>query len=910
MDLSNNILHFYKMNLKHPFLLSLSMFVFGGLWAQAQEHGANARMNYENRRLSDPSTGKIPLDMRLKELAFAQTLPQAQKSSELALVGTPWMHRGPYNIGGRTRALGIDVANENRIIAGSVSGGMWLSEDGGNTWKSTQKSNELKSATCLAQDIRKNHQNVWIMGSGEAYGQSAGSPGAYYLGDGLFISTDSGQSWQQIQSTAGGVPTTFSTSWQLVWNVAIDPSAPDSTTVIYAATYNNLMKSTDNGKTWKSMKVGASYFTDVAVTSTGVVYFTMSSDGVQKGIWRSVNGTDFVNITPSNWGAKYNRIVIGIDPQNENKVYFLANTNGWGMSTQNYKGDTEYNALFQYQNLKSVDGKDSMVWDDLSQNLPNNGGPFEKWNVQGSYDMFVKVHPADSNVVFIGGTNIYRSTTAFKSNTSTTMIGGYKKGAKFPDVGVWPNNHPDQHQLVFYASNPDKMLNSNDGGVFLSNNARKDSIEWISLNHGYLTTQFYTVSLDHGTDMSPILVGGAQDNNQVMVNSFDGNANWETVYFGDGSYSAIEDGAKTFYFSKQQGKMIKATVNSALQRTSYRRIDPVGGKNYDFINPFVLDPNNQNIMYLAGGKYLWRNDKLNEIVLDNKNDSISLGWTRGSDSVPIPNMNVTAIHACKNPPNRVYYGTAQKRVYRVDSAHLGNMKPVDITVNSVLPSGNVSCMNTNPLNGDQVILTYSNYGIYSIFYSDNAGKTWQKVAGNLEQNTNGSGNGPSVRWASIVPVQNGMIYLVATSIGFFATDTLKGLNTVWVQQAPETIGNMVCEMFDVRHKDGTVALATHGNGIYSARLFNKEDILSQKRINTVDFAIYPNPARNWVNVESKGNFKISKVELYDELGRIVLSQQVQGMSAQIHLREFKKGIYYVKCWTSKNEFQVKQMILE
>ena len=209
MDLSNNILHFYKMNLKHPFLLSLSMFVFGGLWAQAQEHGANARMNYENRRLSDPSTGKIPLDMRLKELAFAQTLPQAQKSSELALVGTPWMHRGPYNIGGRTRALGIDVTNENRIIAGSVSGGMWLSEDGGNTWKSTQKSNELKSATCLAQDIRKNHQNVWIMGSGEAYGQSAGSPGAYYLGDGLFISTDSGQSWQQIQSTAGGVMATL-----------------------------------------------------------------------------------------------------------------------------------------------------------------------------------------------------------------------------------------------------------------------------------------------------------------------------------------------------------------------------------------------------------------------------------------------------------------------------------------------------------------------------------------------------------------------------------------------------------------------------------------------------------------------------------------------------------------------------
>lgn len=901
------------MNFKQYLFIGLGILFSEGLMAQGQEHGATSRMNYEIRRLADPSTGNIPMDMRLKELAFAQTLPKANSNSEIELKGTPWMHRGPHNIGGRTRALGIDIANENRIIAGSVSGGMWLSSDGGKTWRSTQQTSELRSATCLAQDIRKNHQNVWIMGSGEAYGQSAGSPGAYYLGDGLFISTDSAKSWQQITSTAGGVPTAFSTAWQLVWNVAIDPSANDTTTVIYAATYNNLMRSADAGKTWKSVKAGASYFTDVAVTSKGVVYFTMSSDGVQKGIWRSTNGVDFVNITPSSWGVKYNRIVIGIDPQNEDKVYFLANTNGWGKTTQNYKGDIEYNALFQYQYLKSNSGKDSMSWADLSNNLPDNGGAFERWNVQGSYDMFVKVHPADSNVVFIGGTNVYRSKSAFADNQNTKMIGGYKKGAKFPDVGVWPNNHPDQHQMVFYYSNPNKMLNSNDGGVFRSNNALMDSMIWESLNHGYLTTQFYTVSLDHGTAMSPILVGGAQDNNQLMTNSFDGTVNWETVYFGDGSYSAIEDGAKTFYFSKQQGKMIKAIVNDQMQRTAYRRIDPIGGKNYDFINPFVLDPNNQNIMYLAGGKYLWRNDKLNEIVLDGKNDSISLGWTRGSDSVLIPNINITALHVCKSPANRVYYGSGQKRVYRLDSANIGVMKPVDITVNSVLPSGNVSCINTNPQNGDQVILTYSNYGIYSMFYSDNAGKTWQKIGGNLEQNSTGSGNGPSIRWASIVPVENGTIYLVATSVGFFATDTLQGLNTIWVQQAPEAIGNMVCEMFDVREKDGTVALATHGNGIYSARLFDKTDILSVKNINDINFEMYPNPAKDEVVLlfsKNPGNVKIS---IFNEIGQETVTEYWPDLYkdyCKLNVSKLKSGIYYLQIKNDRGFKQVKLLQLK
>jgi len=451
--------------------------------------------------------------------------------------------------------------------------------------------------------------------------------------------------------------------------------------------------------------------------------------------------------------------------------------------------------------------------------------------------------------------------------------------------------------LLFYKSNPNKMLNANDGGVFRSNNALMDSMVWESLNQGYLTTQFYTVSLDHGTNMSPILVGGAQDNNQLMTNSDDGQKPWESVYFGDGSYSAIENGANNFYFSKQQGKMIKAKVDNKLQRTAYRRIDPIGGKNYQFINPFSLDPNNQNTMYLAGGKYLWRNDKLNEIVLDDKNDSIALGWTRGVDSVAIPNVTITALHVCKTPLNRVYYGSGSKRVYRVDSANIGLMKPTDITVNSVLPSGSVSCITADPTNGDKVIVTYSNYGIYSMFYSENAGKSWQKIAGNLEQNSNGTGNGPSVRWMSILPVENGKVYLVATSVGFFATDTLMGLNTVWVQQASGEIGNMVCDMFDVRLNDGTVALATHGNGIYSARLFDKTDILEVANLQGANFKAYPNPVKSKLTIEVFEGKQVKSIMLYDELGRTIQPISIfkmRGQSINLDLEYLKKGIYYLE----------------
>ena len=887
---------FHGMKLQHQKIilsfLAINLFCFS---INAQQHAASSRSGYELSRLKDPATGKIPMDIRLKELAFAQTLPKSIDADGIALRGTPWYHRGPFNIGGRTRAFGIDVANENRLIAGSVSGGMWLSQDNGNTWMPTQRTNELRTATCVAQDTRKNHRNVWIMGSGEAYGQSAGASGAYYLGDGLFISTDSAKSWSQITSTSGGVPTAFSTNWQLIWNVALDPSAPDTTTVIYAATYNNLMKSSDAGKTWKSIKSGGSYFTDVFVTKSGTVYFTMSSEGTNKGIWRSTNGVDFVNITPQFMQTqKYQRIVIGVDPQNENKVYFLANTSGWGKKTSNYKGDIEWNALLKCEVSKKIGGGDTAKWTDLSLNLPS-GGPFERWNVQGSYDMFVRVHPADSNVVFIGGTNVFRSKSAFADSLKTRMIGGYKIGAKFPDVGTYPNHHPDQHDLTFYPSNPNKMINANDGGVFRTNNNLMDSIIWESLNNGYLTTQFYTVALDHGTEMSNILIAGAQDNNSLMTNSFDLKSPWQSVYFGDGAYNAIDDGAKNFYLSKQQGKMVKAQIDNSMNRVAYRRIDPIGAGKYQFINPFALDPNNNNIMYLAGGKYLWRNDKLNEIVLDNKNDSISLGWTKAKDSVSLANVTITALHVCKTPANRVYYGASNRKVYRVDSANKGQMIAVDITSNVVLPIGNVSCITADPTNGDHVMVSYSNYGIYSLFSSMDAGKTWTKAAGNLEQNANGSGNGPSIRWVSIVPVENGKIYLVATSTGFFATDTLKGTLTVWVQQASGEIGNMVCDMFDVRLKDGTVALATHGNGIYSARLFNTTDILKTNDFTQVNFSVYPNPSRGEFSIKSDEKFKIISVEIIDDCGRLIKRMdQFEIDKNQYSCKSFKTGIYYLR----------------
>ncbi|MBC7864203.1 MAG: hypothetical protein IAF38_14595, partial [Bacteroidia bacterium] len=211
------------------------------------EDDAGARMKWELSRLAD-STGKIPDNIRALELAFAATLPNdgLLANGKSAAAVPNFASRGPWNVGGKTSAFAIDVTNENRLLAGTTSGGMWLSTDGGTTWTMTNTLSQLKGANVLTQDKRVNHQNEWYYGGGSPWASAGGGGNAYFLGDGLFKSIDSGLTWQSVASTASGNPNAFSTGWQIVYSIANDVSAPDSITEMYAAVYGIIYR-TING---------------------------------------------------------------------------------------------------------------------------------------------------------------------------------------------------------------------------------------------------------------------------------------------------------------------------------------------------------------------------------------------------------------------------------------------------------------------------------------------------------------------------------------------------------------------------------------------------------------------------------------------------------------------------------------
>ncbi len=811
----------------------------------------NGRIYLEWLKYHDPATGNIPRGIRERELEVAARIPSVE--SEQARLGkseqvlramtTNWTRRGPFNVGGRTRALTMDVDDTSIIVAGGVSGGMWRSTNGGQSWTSTTIPNELHSVTCVVQDKRVGKTNVWYQGTGELYGNSASVTNAPYRGDGLFKSTDDGLTWFRLASTATFAPQVFVPPWDYVWNIAVDNSRVDSD-IVYAATIGAIMRSNDGGTTWRLVKGSLTNpsinpsgpfgprLTDVVVTASGTVYASLSWMDLQKdvgipavdaGIWRSSDGITWTNITPpsaSGWpSTNYTRIVMASAPSNMNVVFILAETPG-----TNPTGHSLWKYTYQSGDGSGAGG----LWENRSANLPNENGPTGAFDSQGSYDLVISVKPDNEQVVFIGGTNLYRSIDGWATNANWNRIGGYLAPVSYTQ---WSNHHCDQHVISFNPKNPSIMLNGNDGGVYETYNATNAVVQWISLNTGYFNTQFYTLAIDHGLPGSTEIVGGTQDNGTIFTNSADPIIGWASLMSGDGTFCAIADGSNFYVVSSQQGNYYLISLNDVGGFSTWTCISPTNAGPYLFVNPFALDPNNQNRMYLPAGDVLWRNSNVTGIPLYSTNPT-TVNWDSIS-TTKISGITYTAVAVAKVPPNRVYLGSSDGRVFRLDNANVGSPASVDVYSGKGLPAqAYVNCIAVDPTNGDKAMIVFTNYGVQSLFYTSDAGMTWIPVGGNLEENSaTGAGGGPSTRWASILPPGGRTTYFVGTSVGLYSTANLNGPSTVWTQEGSSAIGKLPIDMIDVRTSDGYIVAATHGGGVFSATI-------------SIQVTVYPGDANN------------------------------------------------------------------
>ncbi len=787
------------------------------------------RFRYFWERQHDPATGEIPKNIKSLELNFVKNrwLNNDKNSNNQFLSNNIWQRRGPWEVGGRTRALALDIRDENVIISGGVSSGMWKSTDNGKTWIKTSKAKDLHSVSCLAQDKRKGKENNWYYGTGEYWGNSAA-----ITGDGIYKSNDNGSSWNVIPSTYKGTPNIWDQPFDYCWNIVVNPNAPlENDELLVATSQFGILRTTDGGGKWITVLGSDSKasFSDIAVTSKGEFYATISSEGQtkNKGIFRSLDGVKWYNITPPNFPKTYKRIVIGIAPSDESQVYFIGETPGYGKQTYNSVGDTLWHSLWKYKYF-STDGNAVLgTWEDRSENLPKPELTRGQMNSQMGYNLVIKVKPDNPDVVFLGAVAMYRSNSGFKNNNDWVWIGGTCPDNSCDYSYRYTNHHADNHEIIFSNSNPNILYTGSDGGIHKTYNNMSDSVVWVSLNNGYFTTQFYTIAIDHGKQLNRQIIGGLQDNGTLLSRNQDmKNNKWSEPLRADGFYCQIPDDAPYYYASQNSSWQPKINIYRVVQNENSTneistRIDPAGGADFIWNTPFVLDPNNNQIMYLAGGKMLWRNNNLAEIPFVNSKDSTSINWDSLShtridyiNTAPL-GERITAVSVSKKPANIVYYGTSSGNVFKIIDANIGNPEPIKIS-NQNIPKGYISSIAIDPDNADEVIVSLSNYGILSVFYSNDGGDNWESISGNLEENPNGSGAGPGVNWIKILKLGKRKVYFAATTAGLFSTAFLNGTGTAWQMEGAEEIGNIVVSMIDLREEDSYVVVGTHATGAYEA----------------------------------------------------------------------------------------------
>ena len=709
-----------------------------------------------------------------------------------------------------------------------------------------------------------------------------------------------------MPNTSNGQVQAFNSFFRYVTNIAVNPTNGD----VYAATSGTIQKSVYGGTNWSEVRgtgSASSNPSDVQITSTGIIYAAVPYNLGNPGVWRSADGTNWTLITPSGYPSVYYRTVIAIDPNNENIVYFWTYTSSGASGT----------ALWKYTYISGDGSGVGGTWVDLTSKLPTSiGGSVGDLDVQGSYDMIIKVQPGNSNFIVIGGTNLYRTTDGFSTQIGASgWIGGYSTAN---NVSQYTNHHADQHALVFLTGANSKVLYSgHDGGISRTNDVTASTVAWDNLNQGYITSQFYSLAIDPSTANDNHIIGGMQDNGNYFTSSASFNQNWTQLPLGgDGGFTEITSGHTQYYFETQNGNVYRFQLNSVTGDYSglpWTEIQPAYKTNYLFVCPFILDPNNNNMMYMAAGDSVWRNSNTlgvpdyNQTATYTNWDSLTHTSTGGV---------VTALGISTTPANRLYVGGSNGKILRVDNANTGDPTSTDISTGKGLPAGYVNCIAVDPANADKVFIVFSNYSIPSLFVSTDGGNSWQNVSGNLEQNPDGSGNGPSCRWVGYLNDGINGTYYVATSTGIYSTSYLNGSSTVWAQEGSTTIGNVVCTMVRTRQSDGLVAVATHGEGIYSANQ-PVTGVESNNSIIPTSFSLsqnYPNP----FNPSTKINFTLPspnnvKITVYDITGKKVADLLNQQLDAGSHTVDFNaanlaSGTYIYRIQAG-NFVEAKKMVL-
>ena len=629
---------------------------------------------FRARQQSD-ETGTVNPEGLLRAVQERESMLQQQglqgRSADVPLAGIGpggWTSIGPGNIGGRIRAIAIHPTTPTRVFAGSVSGGIWRTNDAGASWAPVN--DFLANLSVSSIVISPTDPNVMYAGTGEGFFNADAVRGA-----GVFKSTDGGTTWTQLASTN---PASAGTQWYYVNRLAIHPSNGN---ILLAATYNGVYRSSDGGATW-SFRGGGTFVGDVR--------------------FDPLNGNQALASPLGNGGVVTYSLDAGVTWQNSN-----LSSNGRIELAYSRTAGVVYaaNDASGGQIHRSTNG--GISWTLVS--TPGHLG------AQGWYDNTIWVDPTNSNTLIVGGIDLYRSTNA---------------GVTFTKISDWSNPasvHADHHVIVahpqYNGTTNRTVYFGNDGGVYRANDMAAvtgTTTGWTKLNNGLGVTQFYGGAGHNGNNGR--IIGGTQDNGSLRYPGT--GTNWSAHFGGDGGASAVDPTDGNYIYGEYVYLQIHRSTNGGATPSSYifAGIGDAGqNTTANFIAPFVLDPNNANTL-LAGGRSLWRSTNVKAAT---PSWSSILGPTGGGGWGTL----ISQIAVATGDSNVIWVGKNDGSIYKTGN---GTAAAPSWSAVTGLPSGRmVLAIHIDKDNSNVVHVGLGGYSNQNLWRTTNGGASWTSVGAAL-----------------------------------------------------------------------------------------------------------------------------------------------------------------------------------
>ncbi len=681
---------------------------------------------------------------------------------------------GPALMSGRIAAIDAVPGAPTTIWAGTASGGVWKSEDGGVTFEAVFD-DDTQSIGAITVDP-SNEDTVWV-GTGETWVRNSVS-----VGDGVYRTTDGGDDWEHL-----GLEET-----ERIARIIVDPSS--SLRVFVCATghlWNSndergVYRSTDGGASWEKTlfvdaDTGCSDLAmdpqDAQILYAGMWQFRRSPDffnsgGPGSGLYRSLDGGDsWHELTSGLPDGDKGRIAVAVAPSRASRVYALVEAD----DTALYRSDDLGNTFEEVTRTQSVTGR-----------------PF--------YFATLTVHPTDHDTVYKPDFSLAVSSDGGETFTSPFIGGG---GAV----------HGDYHAVWVNPARPSEIIVGTDGGLYISH----DEAHHFIMARSLPVSQFYHVSVDMEQPYN--VYGGLQDNGSWMGPSRSPggirNHDWKNVGYGDGFWVFPDPTDSDILYSEYQGGRLLRVRKSLSEIQSIHPYEGEGEEElrFNWNAPIHLSETHPGRMYY-GAQYLFRShdrgDSWERISPDLTTDDPQRQRQEESGGLSIDNTtaeNNATIYAISESPlddRTIWVGTDDGRLQLTQD---GAETWTDVFTNlPQAPEGTwVSSVQASRHQEGRAFATLDGHRTGDmtpyVFRTEDFGTTWQSLASdNLEG------------YARVVreDVVNPDLLFLGTEHGLWLS--LDG-GLEWARfegnMPPVAVHDIV-----IHPREHDLVVATHGRGIY------------------------------------------------------------------------------------------------